>query len=1068
MPQTELGMRGNMEDGMTGRFARGIPGSKLIVALLLGAILALVGGCGGGTSNKGDSRFSVGAIFATYTGREIQGFVGSISVTAQRGNDTPIDFGCIKRGDPRFIRDVKAEEDYHFVVTAYHSFDCTGTPVGRLTFVRRSPRRGETTDVTIDNVDTDATTLSVSSPPVIICGETVEIIAEARNAQNHVILSCGTDASLDVVFDPPSAGTMFWDNGACFFTATTDVDLDGTTVRFEATHEGMTAFSDSVLDCGISSVFLKLHWNKDLRRGLPGYANSAQLTLDNGFGNVVQICVNRPSANESIADVDFGQNVPDGDYNLNIQAFSGANCTGNVIAQEDIPITVDPGEAPITVNMDQSSFFVTQPRITLIRAGGNTSIPDDGDTAVLIEGETVEFQCYGLNDLGEVLLSGDEVVCTWTGAGLNQIDSSHVEATAQGGGQVTLNFGDAPSPFIFPVQVVFGAPGIIIHWDPPTRDDAPGYARSAKAEIFDEDGNTIPGYDPLCVNRPASLITGAYWSEALPPGFTYRIVVTLYPEWDCAGPALMSANSGFVTVPSNGATQPSTFDFPTIGNANRVEISVTRASGAVERYVDIVPAPVGTRNGPLFLNPHERVNISTRATNNAATTTYFTGLITSVDNDVLTYDNTNSRLDANKLGQATLTSSAQPGRGPTLDLDVRVMQSGMLAFTNWDPAAFAGMGAIKAYLYVPTATVNGPFGNKVWEVPYSDNSYLGLALAEPGVVLPTGFCNGYDVIQPAINSRADRLAFIVSPFDTVSGNVTYYKDLVVMDLSFDANGAPVFGQTRPQNQKYDTVDQICPQWGPQQDDDLDGILYYSSIEFDRNSGAYLGGTQRDIYVRDNVDAVPTPGQNITSGLAGNMFWPAVAPDNGELAVIRKDGFGTTESLPEGVGQIITMSLHPFAPSGEQTSVTAAAASRLCYVASKGIQIPGSSNPATLIDPTKYYIAFARSFDGGVTTEIQLIRAERTQAALGSYITQMLNASNPTCAAVDGPSGPEFIVTNPRRVMAFLRNGNELRAKNMTAPPPAGNGTLIMNIDPGVPNSQPTFPAPFDAFDPLPR
>jgi hypothetical protein len=397
------------------------------------------------------------------------------------------------------------------------------------------------------------------------------------------------------------------------------------------------------------------------------------------------------------------------------------------------------------------------------------------------------------------------------------------------------------------------------------------------------------------------------------------------------------------------------------------------------------------------------------------------------------------------------------------------MQPGVVAFSDYDDEAF-GFGAVKSYLYVPTARVNSPRGDKIWEIPYADSAYFGRPLAEPGVVLPTGVCNGWDVIQPAVNSRANRIALVIAPFDTVSGDVTYYKDLVVMDVSYDANGAPVFGAIRLQNVSYDTSDQFCPQWGPQQDDNLDGVLYFSSMEFDRNTGAYLDGMERDIFARTNVDASPSPGTNLTSGITGNMLWPAIAPDNREMAVIRKLGFGPDQAALVGVGQIVTLSLSPFAPTGEQIDVTAAAASRIGYVASKGVQVPGSVDPGTLINPDKYYIAFARSFDGGWTTEVELLRAERTQAALGAFIVQQQNANNPFCAAVDAPD--DFRVRNPRRVMCFLYNNSQLRVKPITSPATGGIGSLITVLDPDLSStnipSQPTFPAPFDAFPPLNR
>ncbi|MBX7131988.1 MAG: hypothetical protein K1X67_04830, partial [Fimbriimonadaceae bacterium] len=720
---------------MTGRLARGRTATKAFMALVMGLILALVVGCGGSSSGGGSSRFSVGAVFEAYTGRAVQGYVGSLKVTAQYGTDSPVDFGVIRRGDPRVIKDVLADKDYRFEVIAYQGTNGDGAQVGRLTLNRRSPKRGVTEDVTIDSVNTDVASVTVTAPAIILCGSTVEIMAEAKNANGNTILDCGNDSSLDVDVSPANAGTVAWVGGACMFTATSDTALDGTSVRFSASVAGKSGFDDSVLDCLVSNVFLKVHWNKDQRRGLPGYANSARVALVNGGLEVASTVINRPSAASSIEDVDFGQKVDDGPYDVVVEAYTDFGASGKVVATESFPINVDPGEAPITINMDSQSFDIVGCNLTINRDGSD--VPVDG-TMVLFEGETVQVTADAVNAAGEICLTGDDVKLTFAGPTVEQIDNNHVKATVRGqGSTVTCNFGDVPSPFVTPIDVVFGSPGIIIIWDPPTRDPAPGYAKSAQAEIFDGNGDPIAGFAPLCVNRPASGTTAAYWTERLQPGTVYSIRVTLFPELDCAGPALMDADSGPQVVPADGSVSASTFDFPTVGNATNVEVTVTRADGTIERYVDITPPPVGRRNGPLFLSSGEQVTLTSRATDAAGTVTFFTDLNTSVDNDVTSYDATNGRLSTNKLGLTFVTATAQAGRGPELVLETRVMQPGVVAFSDWDPLAF-GTGAIKTYLYVPGARVNSPDGDKIWEVPYRDDAYLGRALAEPGVVLPTG------------------------------------------------------------------------------------------------------------------------------------------------------------------------------------------------------------------------------------------------------------------------------------------------------------------------------------------
>lgn len=1053
---------------MTGRLARGAPAFYAFVALVMGLISAAMVGCGGSGGGGGQAKFSVGATFEAYTGRAIQGYVGSIKVSAQYATDSPVEFGVIKRGDPRVERDVLADKDYRFVVVGYASENGTGPEVARTEFVRRSPKRGQITDVTVETMTSDVASVHVDLPATIICGSTVDVNIEARNSSGNPILNCDDDSSFAIVVEPAGAGTVDWNNGVCEFTASADPSWDGQTVRVTATLNGRTGEDSAVLDCLISNLNLNLHWNAD-DRGLPGYANSARLTLSRPGSASHEVMVNRSSRNAYIEPVRFPDKIEDGGWDLSVTAYSGTDGGGTVVASGNFPVNVDPGEAPITINMDASDFEVTGVRVQILRGNSVVNVPNGGPV-ILFEGETVDMAAQAVNAQGEILLTNGEIELSCSGGNIDCI-GKRVTANVRGdSSSMTFRIGDAPGPFTYPVSVVIGSPGVIIIWDPPTRDPAPGYAKSAQAEIFDGNGNPIPGFDPFCVNRPASGRTAAYWPDQLEPGTAYFVRVTLFPELDCAGPQLMFAETPVLLVPQDGRVSASEFDFPTVGDASNVEITVLRADGSVERYMDVSPPPVGRRNGPLFLASGEQVTISARATDANGTVTFFSVMNNSFDNDVCSLDLTNGRVTTNRLGLTFLTSTAQAGRGPEMVLETRVMQPGVVAFSDYDDLAF-GMGAVKSYLYVPTARVNNPVtGDKIWEIPYRDDAYLGRPLAEPGVVLPTGQCNGYDVIQPAINSRANRIALTIAPFDTVSGDVTYYKDLVVMDVSYDANGAPVFGAIHLQNVQYDTADQFCPQWGPQQDNNLDGVLYFSSMEFNRDAGSYLPGNERDIFSRGDVDATPSPGINLTSGISGNLLWPAVAPDNGEMAVIRKLGFGNDAAGLFGVGQIVTIRTTDFAPTGEQIDVTASAASRIGYVASHGVQVPGSNDPATLINPDKYYIAFARSFDGGVTREVQLIRAERTQAALGAFIPQQQNASDPFCAAVDGAD--DFRVYNPRRIMAFLYNDTQIRAKPITSPATGGIGSLITVLDPDLSStnipSQPTFPAPFDVFDPLPR
>jgi hypothetical protein len=1037
-----------------------------LFVLALGGTAILTAGCGGsGGGSSSRSAFQVTANFAPYTGRDVQGYVGSLKITAQTGTDTPLGPFILKRGDaPLTISGLKSGKTYRISVEGLQGTNGTGSKVSTATLDRTAA--SGTTNVAIDTTNSEIASVAVAPGDVTLTGgQSQSYTFEAKNASGATILTSAQDTSFSASVSP-NVGTF--DAATNTYTAPAVITSGTTTARLDVTIGGKTASGTINFDDQTSRAVVALRWNAD-GRGLPGYAKSAKLALVDG-GLIVpgtEKVVTRDQSGSYSSDVNWDK-VHDGSYQLSVEAYASDDATGTSLASADFPITVSPDEPTTVVDMSTSSFKATQIKVYVQH--GSTAPVDATNGAVLNEGETVTVSAKATDANGVVYLMGNEL--KFTAAGNNvTLQGDQLTGNVRGTGAVlTVNSGDTPPGSVnIPVNVEFGNPGIGVNWDAPTRDGAPGYAKSGQAEIFDSNGTPIPGFDPICFNRPASGRSNIFWTSRLQPNTPFTIRVTLYPELNCTGNALMFAEADGTTN-ANGIASQASFDFPTVGDASNVEVWVTRADGSVERYSDVVPTPVGRRAGPLFLSFGEQVTISTRVTDSAGTTTFFSGVDAAFDANV-DYDATTGKATASKLGVGNLDATAQAGRGPAINLQTRVMPPAVVAFTDYDTEAYGGGGAVRTYLYVPGARSNSPRGDKIWEVPYNDNVYIGLALAEPGVVLPSGFCTGVDVMQPTVNSRGDKIAFVVAPFDTISGNVTLYKDVAVMDISWDANGAPIFGSILPQNVTYDTADQINPMFGPQTDAAAEGNLYYSSIEFDRNTGNYLGGTERDIFVRTDIFAASTPGTNLTSGITGNMFWPAIAPDNGDMAVVRKLSTGdiTVDAQPVGTGKIVTIDLSPFAPSGEQIDFTADASSRISYVASKGIA-PAGGGP--LINDDKYYIAFARSFDGGVTDQVELLRDERTQAALGAFITQQLNANNPFTAAVDGAASHQFKVTDPRRVMAFLYNNTELRVKNITSPASGGIGTTIYTLDPGFANTStpggPVWPAPFDAFDPLAR
>ena len=1042
-----------------------------LFVLALGGTAILTAGCGGsGSSNSGRSAFQVTATFDPYTGKAVQSYVGSLKITAQTGTDTPLGPFVLKRGDaPLEITGLKSGKTYRLTIEGLQGTNGTGSKVSTAT-IERTATSG-TSSVNIDTTNSEIASVAVAPGDVTLKGgQSQQYTFEAKNASGATILTSAQDSSFSATVSP-NIGSF--DAATGVYTAPAVISSGQTSARLDVNIGGKTAAGTINFDDETSNATVALRWNAD-GRGLPGYARSAKLSLVDG-GIIVdgtEKTVTRTSDAAHTSEIDWSK-VKDGTYTLNIEAFANDGATGEAVAVGSFPITVGPDELTTVVDMGNGDFKPTMLKV-YVQHGNNA--PVDSTTKVTVnEGETVTVTAKAVDAQGVVYLTGSEVAMTAAGGNV-QLNGNQLKGLTRGAGaSLTVNAGDvlqdgASGIKTIPVDVVFGNPGIGLEWDPATRDGAPGYARSGQAEIFYADGSPIAGFDPICFNRPASGVSNVFWAERLLPNVDFKVVVTLFPEWDCVGNALMSAES-FGSTDSNGVAQVLDFDiFPAVGEASNVEVWLTRADGSTERYSDVFPTPVGRRSGPVFLSYGEKVNLSTRVTDAAGTKTFFTGVDTSFDANV-DFDATNGNATAVNLGVGNLDATAQLGRGPAINLETRVMPPAIIAFSDYDTSAYGGSGAVRTYLYVPGARVNSPDGDKIWEVPYNDNQYIGRALAEPGVVLPTGTCTGVDVMQATVNSRGDKIAFVVGPFDSISGNVTLYKDLAVMDISYDANGAPIFGAILPQNVPYDTADQINPTFGPQEASAAEGHLYYSSIEFDRNTGNYLGGTERDIFVRTDIFSASSPGTNLTSGITGNLFWAAIAPDNEDMAVIRKLSTGdiTMDAQPVGTGKIMTIDLSPFAPSGEQIDFTASASSRIGYVASKGIAPP---NGGPLVNDDKYYIAFARSFDGGFTDQVELLRDERTQAALGAFITQQLNANNPFSAAVDGAADHQFKVTNPRRVMAFLYNNTELRVKNVTSPSSGGIGTTIYTLDPGFAGTStpggPVWPAPFDAFAPLSR
>lgn len=1041
-----------------------------LFVLALGGTAILTSGCGGGSGgsgNTGRSAFQVRATFAPYSGRDIQSYVGSIKITAQSGTDAPLPTVTLKRGDsPATIDGLAAGKSYRLTIEGLHGENGTGSKVSTATLDRTAPNKGQTSEVVIDTTNSEIASVVVAPGDITVsASESVQYSFEAKNSSGATILTSAQDSAFNVSVSP-SIGTFDSTNNT--YTAPSVISSGQSDARLDVSIGGQTGSATIKFDDNTSGFRVALQWNAD-GRGLPGYAGSAKLWLSDG-GIIVpgsEKIVSRSQSGAHASDVNWAS-IADGSYTLNVEGFGSNDGSGIALASASFPVSVTPDEPTTNINMTTADFKATQVKVYVQHA--STAPVEATNEVVVNEGETVTMSAKATDANGTVYLMGNQIKMTANGSNVT-LNGNQLTGNARGAGSTfSVNTGDTPpGSMSLPITVTFGNPGATLGWDAPTRAGAPGYAKSGQAEIFYTNGQPIANFDPICFNRPASGVSNIFWPGRLLPGTDFIVKIALYPEFDCVGNILMSAEATG-TTDSNGVAQVLNFDtFPDVGEASNVEVWITRADGSLERYSTTDPAPVGRRNGPIFLSFGESVQVSTRVTSANGTTTFFTGVDATFNGNV-NYDPTTGKATAASLGLGDVVATAQAGRGPEAVFETRVMPPAIVAFSDYDDTAF-GLGAVKAYLYVPGARVNSPDGDKIWEVPYVDSTYLGRVLAEPGVVLPTNTCNGYDIVSPTLNSRGDKIAFVVAPFDTISGDVTLYKDLVVMEISYDANGAPVFGGTLPQNVPYDSADQINPMFGPQVTGVDNGRLYFSSIEFDRTTGNYLGGTERDIFVRSDIFAASGPGTNLTSGITGNLFWPAIAPDNADMAVIRKLSTGdlSVDAQPVGVGQIVTYNISPFAPSGEQIDVTASAASRISFVASKGIAPTGGG---ALINPDKYYIAFARSFDGGITTQVELLRDERTQSALGAFITQQQNASNPFTAAVDGPSSGEFKVTNPRRVMAFLYNNTELRVKNITSPASGGIGTTITTLDAdlsatNIP-SQPVWPAPFDAFDPLPR
>jgi hypothetical protein len=1046
-----------------------------LFVLALGGAAILTSGCGGSGGGGGRSAFQVTAQFEPYSGKDIASYVGSIKVTAQTGSDTPLGPYTLNRGsNSQKIEGLAAGKTYRFTVEGFQGTNGTGSKVSYAQFDRVAPNRGQTTDVAITTMATEIASVTVSPSTVdLAAGESQVYAFEARNSSGAVILTDAQDSSFQVSINP-NVGTF--DSNTNTYTAPNVISSGQPASTIAVSIGGVTG--NGTINFVNGELQIDLKWNAD-GRGLPGYAGSARLSIVNG-GIIL------PGSERNVTRTQNGahtqrvvwDDVPFGNYMLNVEAYGTGDFSGPVVASASFPVDIVRNGGVETIDMSAADFKPTKIDV-YVQRGGLAPVLANNEV-VVNENETVRLSAVATDGNGTVFLSGNQLRMSVTGSNAT-LNGDWLTANIRGtGSTLTVNSGDTPPGQVnLPIDVVFGNPGGIIEWDAPTRDAAPGYAKSAMVTIAHAGGGSVQGYAPLCVDRPATGSIGAFWPNPLPTPGTFDITVTLFTEFGCAGHILMSDTQQVTTDNQGLIVNPPVFNgFPTIGDASAVEVHVTRADGTLERYWDPAngPVPSGRREGPIFLSFGEEVTIATRVTGANGQTTYFTETDVQFTGGNVDFDSSTMKARADNLGQDFVDASAQPGRGPSANFEVRVMPPAAVAFSDYDDEAFGGLGAVKSYLYVPGARVNSPRGDKIWEIPYRDDAYLGLPLAEPGVVLPTDRCNGYDVFSPALNSRGTKVALVIGPFDTVSGDVTLYKDIVVMDISYDANGAPIFGAIMPQNLTYDSDDQIGPMFGPQEAGAPEGRLYWSTIPFARPTGSYLANTERDIIVRGNIFDAPSAGtNNLTSNINGHFFWPTISPDNRELASIRKVlGAGavgdlTVDAQPVGVGNITTYDLtNNFGQNGNQVDVTASASSRIGYIASMGVATFPSGN---LINTNNYYIVMARSFDGGWTNQVELLLAQN--GAMANYVVQQLNASNPFGAAIDGAQSlNQFKVRDPRRVMCYIYQNTQLMAKNVTSPAAGGIGTQIYQLDPDIVStnipSQPVWPAPFDVFAPLPR
>ncbi|MBX7131429.1 MAG: hypothetical protein K1X67_02010 [Fimbriimonadaceae bacterium] len=494
---------------------------RCLLAMLALALLGLLTSCGGSGSGNNSERavFRVSAVFAPYSGRDIQSYVGSLRITAQAGTDTPLGPFILARGDaPLEISGLRTGKTYVLQIEGLQGVSGTGTKVASAV-LERTATTG-ISSVTIDMLNSEIASLSISPSEVTLkAGESQRFTFEAKNTSGSTILTDLQDTSFSGVLSPtvgsfaPSTTT---------YTAPAVVN-QSTDVRLDATLADQTGSAIIHLVNEAAPLNVALRWNAD-GRGLPGYARSATLQVLDQLGTPVAGGT-RTLVRSSVSayQESVGFEVPSGSYLLRAEAFPSTDGTGALLASATILITVDAGGSNYTLDMDADSFLGTAIRVIARDPSSGWGLANLG--LEMIQGQVLNLEPNLIDQMGNVLLGPSDIRSSLQSGNSVSVTGQQIRASSLGQSLVRFNLGDAPGTTTIQVTVKPRAVSGEINWN--ALDST---AQSARVII------EWPGGSQNILVRKSTGPGRFAFNQPLIFGVTKRIKVQTFPTSNGTGP----------------------------------------------------------------------------------------------------------------------------------------------------------------------------------------------------------------------------------------------------------------------------------------------------------------------------------------------------------------------------------------------------------------------------------------------------------------------------------------------------------------------------------------------------